>query len=295
MNNIDLELYKYFYEVGKTKNITKAANALYVSQPAITQHIKKLESELNCSLFYRTKSGVEFTKEGEELFNAIQNSIISLECAPTTLNKFKEDDTNIRFASSFGGAKVILSKVISKILKQYPNTNVSLDVLPNEKIVEGLMNNSIDIGLITTNTMNKDNILYKKCMDIERVFMASKEFVEKNKIKSITKENINKYPFIPTAKGSSTRVQFDEFLAKNNITLVPKLDLSPYDLRLEYMLKGHGIALFNKQYASDLLKEGKLVEIKSDIKFPNKTIYIAMNKNNENNQFVKKIINIIKQ
>ena len=295
MNNIDLELYKYFYEVGKTKNITKAANALYVSQPAITQHIKKLESELNCSLFYRTKSGVEFTKEGEELFNAIKNSIVSLECAPTTLNKFKEDNSSIRFASSFGSTKVVLSNAISKVLDKYPNTNVSLDVLSNEKIVEGILNNSIDIGLITTNTMNKDNITYKKCMDIERVFMASKEFVEKNKIKSITKDNINKYPFIPTAKGSSTRAKFDEFLAKNNITLIPKLDLSPYALRLEYLLKGYGIALFNKQYAIDLLNEGKLVEIKSSIKFPNKTIYIATNKNNENNQFIKNVIDIIKQ
>ena len=88
MKNIDLELYKIFYEVGKEKNITKASNALFISQPAITHQIKKLEADLNYTLFYRTKYGVEFTKEGEELFKNIKDSIASLENVPDTLDKF---------------------------------------------------------------------------------------------------------------------------------------------------------------------------------------------------------------
>jgi len=293
MKNINLELYKIFYEVGKEKNITKAANNLYISQPAITQQIKKLESEIGFALFYRTKYGVEFTKEGEELFNTISNSIVSLECAPNVLNKFKEENTEIRFAGSFGSVRLILTDAIPNILKKYPNLNISADMTSNEEIISGLLNNSVDIGFLNTNTLNKDNISYKKITDIDRVFMASKEFVKKNKITSITKENINKYPFIPTGKDSTTRATFEEFLRKNKIALTPKLDILSYDMRLEYLLQGYGIALFNKQYAKKYLEEGKLVEIKSSIKFPKKSIYLAINKNNINNKFIQSIANML--
>lgn len=293
MNNINLELYKIFYEVGKEKNITKAANNLYISQPAITQQIKKLETEIGFTLFYRTKYGVEFTKEGEELFNNISNSIISLECAPNSLSKFKEENTAVSFAGSFGSVRLILTDAIPIILKKYPNLNISADMISNEDIIKGLLNNSIDIGLLNTNTLNKENISYKKIIEIDRVFMASKEFVKKNKINSITKENINKYPFIPTGKDSTTRAIFEEFLRKNKISLTPKLDILSYDMRLEYLLQGYGIALFNKPYAKKYLKEEKLVEIKSSIKFPKKYIYLAINKNNINNKFIQNISNLI--
>ena len=60
---------KIFYCVGKHKNITKAANELYSSQPAVSRAIMSLENELGCRLFIRNKNGVEFTHEGQTLFN----------------------------------------------------------------------------------------------------------------------------------------------------------------------------------------------------------------------------------
>ena len=61
---MNYDYYRVFYIVGKTKNITRAARELYTSQPAVTRTIKKLENDLGCQLFYRTKNGMEFTEEG---------------------------------------------------------------------------------------------------------------------------------------------------------------------------------------------------------------------------------------
>ena len=66
-------------------------------------------------------------------------------------------------------------------------------------------------------------------------------------------------------------------------------------MALDLIVQGHGFALFNKPYASELLKKGKLIEIKSDIKFPTRTIYLATNKNNENNKLIKDIIELLKK
>ena len=67
--NINLELYKVFLSVAKNESITKAANELMISQPGISKSIKNLESQLNCSLFVRTKSGVHLTNEGKMLYS----------------------------------------------------------------------------------------------------------------------------------------------------------------------------------------------------------------------------------
>ena len=64
---MNYEYYKIFNCVGKHKNITRAAEELYSSQPAVTRAIQKMEAELNCRLFVRTKSGVGFTHEGQTL------------------------------------------------------------------------------------------------------------------------------------------------------------------------------------------------------------------------------------
>ena len=67
MNNINLNLLKYFYEVVNTGNITKTSKKLLISQPAITKAIKELENELNVSLLQRSKKGVIPTEEGKIL------------------------------------------------------------------------------------------------------------------------------------------------------------------------------------------------------------------------------------
>ena len=120
IKNINFELYKVFYEVGKQKNITKAANNLFISQPAITQQIQKLEAELNYKLFYRTRYGVEFTAEGEKVFKEIEDSIKTLENIPDSLEKYNNLVHNLNFASSYGSSRIVIIPKVQEIMKKYP-------------------------------------------------------------------------------------------------------------------------------------------------------------------------------
>ena len=73
--NINFEYYKIFYNVAKNKNITKTANELMISQPAISKSIKNLEEQIGCTLFIRNKAGVSLTEEGKVLYEEIKNAI----------------------------------------------------------------------------------------------------------------------------------------------------------------------------------------------------------------------------
>ena len=81
---MNYEYYKIFYYVGKHKNISKAATELHSSQPAVSRVVQSMESELGCKLFVRNKNGVEFTKEGETLFEYVR-------IAQSQLNKGEEE------------------------------------------------------------------------------------------------------------------------------------------------------------------------------------------------------------
>ena len=95
--NINLDLYRIFYIVAKNGSISSAANILYISQPAITFQIKKLEEQLGVSLFTRTKHGVLLTDEGHILFNYVKTAIESIDNGENTLSNLKNlDSGNIR-------------------------------------------------------------------------------------------------------------------------------------------------------------------------------------------------------
>ena len=79
--SIDFELYRIFYIVAECESITKASNELFISQPAVTKQIKKLEELLGCDLFIRTKKGLILTDSGKMIYSDIKNAIKSFELA----------------------------------------------------------------------------------------------------------------------------------------------------------------------------------------------------------------------
>lgn len=244
-------------------------------------------------MFYRTRYGVEFTAEGEKIFNDIEYSMKILENVPKNLENLNNILNTLNFASSFGSARMLIIPHIPSILKKYPDLKIVVDKYENDKIIEALLNNSADIAIIDENTQRTDNIMYYESINVDRILIASPKFINEHKIKKITKDNFTKFPFISTGKTSSTKKILDEYLDENCISLNPKIDVDSYEMVLDLILQGFGMAFFNKPYIKKFLQSGELVEIPSDIKVPTKTLYIAINKNNMNNQNLKSIIKIL--
>lgn len=99
INNFDLNLYKVFYTVAQTKNISKASEILYVSQPAISYSIKTLEKSLGNKLFYRTSKGVQLTPEAEKLYVYVKDGFSSFSMGEKVFMEDKNlttGDLNIR-------------------------------------------------------------------------------------------------------------------------------------------------------------------------------------------------------
>ena len=117
----NLSQYKIFYEVAKAGNISKAAKELYISQPAISKAISKLEDSLGLSLFTRSSRGVQLTSEGEILFEHTREAFDALDRGEQELKRIQEFDIgHLRIGVSNTLCKYILLPYLKTFIDQYP-------------------------------------------------------------------------------------------------------------------------------------------------------------------------------
>ena len=292
--NIDFELYRIFYTVAKNQNITKAAEELNISQPAISKSIKNLEEQLKGQLFIRTKRGVILTEEGKEFYNYIKKAI---EYITSAENKFSElinlETGSIRIGVSTTLTKEFLLPYLKKFHKLYPNIDIQIITNISSELITKLKNGLIDIVImnIDENSIDKDIELIK-CIEVTNCFIVNESYKHLLN-KELSLKDLNKYPLILQTNGSVTRNFINDFAKKNNVILKPNIELASYTLVVEFTKIGFGIGLATKEYIQKELDNKELFILNLKEKIPDKYIGIALSKNHLPNFSTKKLIEII--
>ncbi len=151
----NLNYYKIFFEVAKTGNISKAAETLYISQPAVSKSITKLEQSLNHTLFIRSKKGVKLTEEGETLYQHLLVAFESIEKAEKNLKRIGELGMGqLRIGVSTSLCKYILLPYLQEFIQENPHVKVSIECNPTYETIQLLKEGKIDIGLICETPIN---------------------------------------------------------------------------------------------------------------------------------------------
>lgn len=174
----NLNNYVIFHTVAKAGNISKAANQLYISQPAISKAISKLEEELGNALFNRSSRGVTLTEEGQVLYEYVERAFDSLNMGEENLKNYKELGIgHIRIGVSTSLCKHILLDYLKDFIRENPNIKFSIDCHSTVNTIKLLRNEDIDIGLICNTELPK-GIVYSPVKEIHDVFVASPEYLD---------------------------------------------------------------------------------------------------------------------
>lgn len=246
MEDRDLNLYKIFLTLYELKSISKTANSLYVSQPAISYSLKELEKELGYSLFYRNSKGIEPTMEARELYTYIStafNIIKSGEDHIKNLNSMNIGDIKIGAPSHI--AIFYLSSFISEFRKLYPGIKFEIISKSTSDLVEMLEMRKIDL-VIDTLPINTTNKVVKK-IGLSRLvncFAYNKKSMPDCKINNVN--DLKNYPLILPSATSSIRVQLEEYMDSNKVTLNPAIESWTTELMIELVRRGVGIGYFIK-------------------------------------------------
>lgn len=259
--NINFEYYKVFYYVAKYNKISLAAEKLYVSQPAITQTIQKLEEQIGATLFARTKNGMELTDAGKALFNLVNESIEILDNVEYRFGKYENlEEGTIKIRTGSNVAKLILYDALEKFCKDYPNIKIEVATgAPNES-VKMLHTGQIDMVLVYLPYKEEySNLETIECAKEEYVFAMTKEFFENNNVKISKIEDLNNYPLIVPKKNSTIRNIFDNAF-KDKITNF-QYEIAQEQMKKEFIMRNMGIGFIIKEQIKDELKKGSVIQV----------------------------------
>lgn len=291
--NINLDLYRIFYIVAKNGSISAAADILYISQPAITFQIKKLEEQLGVSLFTRTKRGVILTDEGSTLFEYVEKAMNDINNGESALSNLKNLDSGIiRIGSSTTVCKHVVMPYLEKFHELYPKIEIQIVNNLTTNLIKDLRNGNLDI-LFLNLPMNEDKDLkITPIKDVQDIFVGNKKFYDLTGGKVLLKD-LDKYPLIFQKLPSNTRSYLNNYLKNNNTDLKPQLEVVSYNLIMDLVGAGFGIGYATKEFIKQELENNTLFEIKVEPNIPKRFIGIATIEKKIPNYSVKKLIEMI--
>lgn len=291
--NINLELYRTFYYVALNGSISKAAEELLVSQPAVSKSIKTLEDQVGTSLFVRKKDGVVLTEVGDKLYKSVREI---MELVTSTQNEL-ENLTNMEEGTiSIGASRSIihnyLMPLIAEFHNRYPKINIKIYTDKTIELIKKTKLGLVDVFFSNMPINLPTNFDVHKIMELHDCLVANEKYLE-YKDKKINKKDLEKIPLIILTQGATTRIRFDNYCKKNKLNIKPVLELGSDNLIMEFVASGFGVGLVTYEYVKEEIDKNNLFKLDFVLSMDSK--YLGMIYNNDNKSFVtEKFIKFIK-
>ena len=272
--NVNLELYRIFYVVAKHKHMTKASEELHISQPAISQSIKKLEEQLDGTLFLRSNKGMELTEEGKMFYEYVKGALELIDNAEKEFTSFKDlSKGEINIGCSTTLTKLILIDAIEKFHKDYPNIDINITNDLTSNLINDLKLGKLDFVIFNESNVKESNVTLKKIKELKQGFVYNPSIFSDD-IENFN--DLNKYPLILQKTESNSRKLLDHIALESNVKLIPKMEVVSQELITEFIHIGLGIGFVIIDLAKRNFKD--LKELKLNKNIPNINVFLATNK-----------------
>ncbi len=300
-----LNLYHIFYTVAQCGNISAAAKRLYISQPAVSKSISKLEENFPTPLLQRTSKGVILTESGQILYQQLETAFQAIKQGEEQIHQNNALGVgSISIGVSTTLCKYVLLPYLKDFLAANPNVKVSISCQSTYETLTALDNGTLDIGLVGESE-RLGNLNFQPLQTIHDTLVTSPEYLEKlteeaaqvyekTDITSLTeKELMSSATFLMLNKNNVTRQYVDRYLAKQDIALENRIEVTTMDLLIDFAKLGLGIACVIKEFVTEEFKQGELLEFVTEETIPERKIGFAYSKRGQNNTSVKKFLNNI--
>lgn len=293
----NLSLYKIFNCVAEVGNISRAAKELYISQPAISKAISKLEQNLEVTLFTRNSRGVHLTAEGKMLYEHTKSAFETLQLGEETIRKVNELGIgHIRIGVSSTLCKYLLIPYLKDFIVKYPHIKVTIDCQSTFQTMELLGSRKIDIGLIAKPEQLR-NITFFPIAEIEDGFVATKTYMDNLKLR----EAEDHFDVFKSAnlmlldEENITRMYIDNYFRTYQVETNKILEVNNMDLLIEFAKIGLGVGCVIKDFVQDELKSGALIEVPFVAPISKRQVGFAYATNVEPSESLEKFIDFYQQ
>ena len=267
---VKLELYRVFKEVAEAGNISTAAKNLYISQSAVSQSIKQLETALQARLFSRSPRGVSLTGEGQMLYQYVRSALGLL---ATGEDKLSQAQQLLLGTLVIGASDTVTSFFLTHYLdafhRLHPGIRLKIVSGRSAKVLSMLKSGAVDIAFASS--PSDSAISNWPCFSTHSVFVAGSSY-ECDFDHVYTRQEIAAFPLILLERKASSRVFLEQYFLQSGITLTPEIELSSRQLLVTLARIGLGVAGVTQEFVQDALDSGDICLLKTDFTIPARSV-----------------------
>ena len=285
-----------FYTVATLQNISKAAEQLGVSQPAVSRIISNIEKEYHTKLFFRSKTGVSLTRDGNNLFEMIKGPLMELEKVSNNIesNNKTLDKITIHIGATSTALYCYLFKHLENDIKKlFPHVNFRIYSDSSTKLLDMVDKGLIDFAFITTPYREEtDDLEIHNIAKLNDILIAPISYKEKLKDKISIKE-IQDYPMVLLSKEMQFREYIDSYLNKYGVHVIPSYETDSSAILTPFVELGYGLTFVPDELASKSIQEGRCYQVNVKEPLPDRYIAFANKKDKAPNHIFDEIKNNI--
>ena len=267
---VKLELYRVFKEVAETGNISLAAKNLYISQSAVSQSIKQLETALQARLFARSPRGVSLTWEGQMLYQYVRSALGLL---ATGEDKLSQAQQLLLGTLTIGASDTVTSFFLTPYLEtfhhQHPGIRLKIVSGRSAKVLSMLKSGAVDIAFASS--PSDSSLTTWSCFATHSIFVAGGGYgCDFDHV--YTRQEIADFPLILLERKASSRVFLEQYFLRSGITLTPEIELSSRSLLVSLAKIGLGVAGVTREFVQDALDGGEIRQLRTDFAIPARSV-----------------------
>ena len=273
--SVKLELYRVFKEVAEVGNITAAAQALYISQSAVSQSIKQLEHDLQTRLFARNSRGVTLTAEGQMLYEYVRSAMGLLETGEEKRSQTRELQMGkLIIGASDTVTSQFLLPYLDSFHKQHPAIHIQIVSGRSHKVLGLLRSGKVDIAFASTPS-DTSSLDIHPCFDTHSIFVAGAEYpCDFEHVYSL--EEIAAFPLILLERKASSRLYLERYFLQNGLRLNPEIELGARSLLVDLAAIGFGVAGVTEEFVHRDLESGRLKKLKTSFEIPARSVDMCL-------------------
>ena len=281
MLDFNLEYLKAFYYAAELKSTTKAAKALYLTQPAISHSIRHLEKHIGCKLFDRTPKGMALTREGELLFEHVSKAFNFIVSGQRKLNLVSKHAGGVlRIGVSETALHHYLLPKIEEFRSNFPDSYVHFSGTSTPQNLQRLEEGKVDLVVAVTPIEAADEIDIQKLAEFRDIFIAGSKFGELAS-RSISPEEIYKYPFVAVESGTAARNHINNWFNSHGFYFSPDFSVVTSTAVLPFVEYNLAVGILPSMFAEPFIKQGNLFEVNVTPKIAPRSIVLVSKRHSQ--------------
>ncbi len=263
----NLNQYRIFYAVAQAGSISKASENLYISQPAVSKSISKLEESLDAVLLKRSRKGITLTDEGETLYEQLRIAFSAIEAGEKKIKNLHDLGIGkIKIGVPASLCRKLLVPFLKGFIEENPHIRITIDNQSTAKTLKALEQGKIETALVVKHDGEDFGEGFIPVSELEDVFVANPKYIENLK-KRIGNPDADTISILEQAnlmlldEENVSRVFVDNYLNQNGIAANKTLEVTNMDLLIDFAKIGMGVSCVIKEVAQKELKEGSIVEL----------------------------------